>query len=221
VPATAFKPSNGVCTGPTPPLVGVPRGGRGPSTSTQQDANRRARVHTPRVPATMQRPGALAAAGALRRPYVGTGSNIKKRLGPPQAGRPVRAAHHRNVAPPGPPLAALNRANRTPRAVSLHRRCKTRQDTWRIKRTRKGQRLTGKAPSKTMGAKTEGTRDVDGCDDAGKGREGSQGKGLSLELRLPLSIPPKELGSLDYVLSLGHLRCPRTCMRSSPHGAAP
>ena len=81
--------------------------------------------------------------------------------------------------------------------------------------------MTGKAPSKTMGAKTEGTRDVDGCDDAGKGREGSQGKGLSLELRLPLSIPPKELGSLDYVLSLGHLRCPRTCMRSSPHGTAP
>jgi len=53
-----------------------------------------------------------------------------------------------------------------------------------------------------------------------KGREGSQGKRLYLELRLPLTIPPKELGSLDYVLSLGHLRCLRTCMRSSPHGAA-
>jgi len=53
-----------------------------------------------------------------------------------------------------------------------------------------------------------------------KGREGSQGKRLSLELRLPLTIPPKELGSLDYVLSLGHLRFLRTCMRSSPHGAA-
>ena len=66
--------------------------------------------------------------------------------------------------------------------------------------------MTGKAPPKTMGATTEGTRDVDGCDDGGNGREGSQGKRLSLELRLPLSIPPKELGSLDYILSLGHLR---------------
>jgi len=121
VPATAFIPSNGVCTGPTPPLVGVPRGGRGPSTGTQQAANRGARVHTPRVPATKQRPGALAAAGALRRPYVGTGSHIKTRPGPPQAGRPVRSHHNRNVAPPGPPPAALNPANQTPRAVPLHR----------------------------------------------------------------------------------------------------
>jgi len=72
-----------------------------------------------------------------------------------------------------------------------------------------------------MGATTEGTRDVDGCDDGRRGREGSQGKRLSLELRLPLSIPPKELGSLDYSLSLGHLRCHRTCMRPSLHGAAP
>jgi len=99
--------------------------------------------------------------------------------------------------------------------------CKTRQDTWRIKRTREGEQLAGKAPPNTMGAKTEGTLDVDGCDDGGKGREGSQGKRLSLELRLPLSIPRKELGPLDYILSLGHLRCPRTCMCSSPHGAAP
>jgi len=44
VPATAFTLSNGVCTGPTPPLVGVPRGGRGPSTGTQQAANRGASV---------------------------------------------------------------------------------------------------------------------------------------------------------------------------------
>jgi len=36
--------------------------------------------------------------------------------------------------------------------------------------------LAGKAPSKTMGATTDGPRDVDGCDDGGKGREGSQGK---------------------------------------------
>jgi len=57
-----------------------------------------------------------------------------------------------------------------------------------------------------MGATMEGTRDVDGCDDGGKGREGSQGKKLSLELWQPFSIPPKELGSLDYILSLGHLR---------------
>ena len=73
--------------------------------------------------------------------------------------------------------------------------------------------MTGKDPYKTMGATTEGTRDVDGCDDGEKGREGSQGKRLSLELRLPLLIPPKELGSLDYILSLGNLRCPRTCVR--------
>ena len=92
---------------------------------------------------------------------------------------------------------------------------------WHIKRAREGQQLPGKAPSKTMGATTEGTRDVDGCDDGGKDREGSQGKRLSLELRLPLSIPPKELGSVDYILSPGHLRFPRTCMRPSPHGEAP
>jgi len=54
-----------------------------------------------------------------------------------------------------------------------------------------------------------------------KGREGSQGKRLSLELRLPFAIPPKDLGSLDYILSLGHLRFLKTFMRSSPHGAAP
>jgi len=117
------------------------------------------------------------------------------------------------------------RANRQPESQKSRKprgatKCKTRQDTWRIKRTWEGQRLTGKAPPKTMGATTEGARDVDGCDDGGKGREGSQGKRLSLELRLPLSIPPKELGSLDCILSLGHLRCPRTCMRSSPHGEA-
>ena len=122
VPATAFIPSNGVCTGPTPPLVGVPREGRGPSTGTQQAANRGACVHTPRVPARKQRPGALAAAGALRRPYVGTRSNNKTRPGPPQASRPVGSHHNRNVAPPGPPPPALNPANQTPRAVPLHRR---------------------------------------------------------------------------------------------------
>ena len=72
--------------------------------------------------------------------------------------------------------------------------------------------MTGRAPSKSMGSTTEGTRDVDGCDDGGKCREGSQGKRLSFELRLPLSISPKELGSLDFILSPGHLRCPRICM---------
>ena len=102
--------------------MGVPREGRGASTGTQQAANRGACVHTPRVPARKQRPGALAAARALRRPYVGTGSNIKTRPGPPQAGRPVRSHHNRNVAPPGPTPAALNPANQTPRAVPLHRR---------------------------------------------------------------------------------------------------
>jgi len=99
--------------------------------------------------------------------------------------------------------------------------CKTRQDTWRIKRTRKRKRLTGKAPSRTIGTTTEGTRDVDGCDVGENVREVSQGKRLSLELRLPLSIPTKELGLLDYILSLGHRMCHRSCIRSSPHGAAP
>ena len=65
-----------------------------------------------------------------------------------------------------------------------------------------GATVDGEDPPKTMGETTEGTRDVDGCDDGGKGREGSQGKRLPLELRLPLSIPTKELGSLDYILSL-------------------
>ena len=72
--------------------------------------------------------------------------------------------------------------------------CETREDSWRIKRTREGKPLTGQAPSETMGVGTEGTRDVDGCDDGGKCREGSQGKSLSLEMRLLLSIPPKEPG---------------------------
>ena len=81
--------------------------------------------------------------------------------------------------------------------------------------------MTGKAPSETMGAPTEGTRYFYGCDDGGKGREGSLEKRLYLELRLPLSIPPKELGSLDYILCPGQLRCPRTCTHSSPHPAAP
>jgi len=50
---------------------------------------------------------------------------------------------------------------------------------------------------------------------------GHKRRGCLLELRLPLSIPPKELGSLDYILSPRHLRCPRTCMHSSPDRAAP
>ena len=54
--------------------------------------------------------------------------------------------------------------------------------------------MTGQAPSETMGLRTGGIRDVDGSDDGGKGREGSQGKRLSLELRLLLSIPPREPG---------------------------
>jgi len=122
VPATAFVPSNGVCTGPTPPLVGVPREGRGPSTGTQQADNRGARVHTPRVPATKQRPSALGVTGALRRPCVGAGSNIKTTTSPPQAGRPVKSDNNRNVAPPGPPPAARKPANQTPRALPPHRR---------------------------------------------------------------------------------------------------
>ena len=128
-----------------------------------------------------------------------------------------------NICPATQSIKAASRSRQVCGRESASRcsTCETRQGTWRIKRTREGQRLTGKAPPKTMGATTEGTRDDDGCDDGGKGREGSQGKRLSLELRLPLSIPPKELGSRDYILSLGHLRCPRTCMCSSPHGAAP
>jgi len=72
--------------------------------------------------ATKQRPSALAATGALRRPYVGTESNIKTTTGPPHAGRPVKSDNNRNVAPPGPPPAARNLANQTPRAVPPHRR---------------------------------------------------------------------------------------------------
>jgi len=81
--------------------------------------------------------------------------------------------------------------------------------------------VTRKTPYQTMGATTEGTRGIDGCDDGGKGQEGSQGKMLSLELRLPLSITLKELISLDYILSLGHVRCPRTCMHLPLPRAAP
>ena len=67
-----------------------------------------------------------------------------------------------------------------------HGGCKTRQDMWRIKRSRKEQRVTWKAPSKTMGATTEGTKGVHGCDDGGKGREESHGKRMSSKLRLPI-----------------------------------
>jgi len=70
----------------------------------------------------MQRSSALGATGALWRPYVGAGSNIKTRTGPPQAGRPFKSHNNRNVAPPGPPPAARNPANQTPRAVPPHLR---------------------------------------------------------------------------------------------------
>jgi len=51
--------------------------------------------------------------------------------------------------------------------------------------------------------------------------KGHKGKGCLSNRGCPLSITPKELGSLAYILSLGHLRFPRTCMCSSPHGVAP
>ena len=110
------------------------------------------------------------------------GSARTRAIGAPRPRRHRRAAA---VAPGGGRLRP-----RRPRRHLRGAACKTRHDTWRIKRTREGQRLTGKVPPKTMGATTEGTRDVDGCDDGGKDREGSQEKRLSLELRLPLSIPP-------------------------------
>jgi len=104
---------------PPPRSWASPERGREPSTGTQLADNREARVHTPRVPATKQRPSAT---GALRRPYVGAGSNIKTTTGPPQEGLPVISDNNRNVAPPGPPPAARNPANQTPRAVPPHRR---------------------------------------------------------------------------------------------------
>jgi len=149
VPATAFIPSNGVFTGPTPPLVGVPRGGRGHSTGIQQADIRRASVHNPRVPATKRRPSAVAPSGTLRCPYVGTDSNIKTTTDPPQTGRPVRSDNNRHLAPPGPPPAARNPANQTPRAGPPHRR---------------GPSLaTAKGPHDTM-------REVDASADSGQNR---------------------------------------------------
>ena len=79
-------------------------------------------MNTPRVPATNQSLSALATTGDLRRPYVGTCSNIKTMTGPPQAGRPVKSHNNRNVALPGPPPAARNPVNQAPRAVPPHRR---------------------------------------------------------------------------------------------------
>ena len=135
-----------------------------------------------------------------------------RRLSPPPATNP---AVDRNACP--------ENAHHRPRhnLPPVETPCKTRQDTWRINCTREKGRVPGKDPSMTMSATTEGTRDVDGCDDGEAGREWSKGKRSSLELRLPLSIPPKELGSLDYTLSPGHLRCPNTCMHSSQHLSAP
>jgi len=122
VPATAFIPSNGVGTGPTPPLVGVPSGGRGPSTGSQQAANSGARVHTLWVPAKNAEARRPSCYRALWSPYVGAGSNINTERGPAQAGRPVKSRNNRNLAPLGPPPAARNPANQTPRAVQPHRR---------------------------------------------------------------------------------------------------
>jgi len=79
----------------------------------------------------------------------------------------------------------------------------------------------GKAPSKRMGATTEALGMSMGTTTVEEGREGSRRKRWSLELRLPISIHPKEPALLDYILSLGHIRCPRTCIRSSTHGVAP
>jgi len=44
---------------------------------------------------------------------------------------------------------------------------------------------------------------------------------LSLELSAPLSIPTRELSVPDNVFYPGHLSCPGTQMRSSPHSEAP
>jgi len=71
-------------------------------------------------PNTNQRPDALSALGAPWRRYVGAGSNIKTNADPTTSeGRPVRTRHNRNVAPPGPPPAALMQPIRC-RARSHH-----------------------------------------------------------------------------------------------------
>ena len=54
-------------------------------------------------PPPTRRRSALTAGRALRRRYVGTGSNIKTKAGPTSKGRPVRTRQNRNVAPPDPP----------------------------------------------------------------------------------------------------------------------
>ena len=111
-------PSCGHPHGPTPP-PGVPEVG----------AEVRRRVPTqaptgrtrPRAqgPKTIPRPAALTAVRALRRRYVGAGSNIKTKAGPTSKGRPVRTRRNRNVAPPDPPPAAPIRPIRC-RARSHH-----------------------------------------------------------------------------------------------------
>jgi len=98
----SYLPLRGHPQGPTPP-PGVPEVG----------AEVRRRVPTqaltvrtrPRAqgPKTKPRPAALTAVRALRRRYVGAGSNIKTKAGHTSEGRPVRTRQNRNVAPPDPP----------------------------------------------------------------------------------------------------------------------
>ena len=59
-----------------------------------------------RGPTTKRTPAALTGARALRRHYVGTGSDIKTRTGRTSDCWLARTRHNRSVPPPGPPPAA-------------------------------------------------------------------------------------------------------------------
>jgi len=114
----SYLPSRGHPHGPTPPPsvpeVGAEVRRRVP---TQAPTGRtRPRAQGPK---TNQRPTALTAVRALRRRYVGAGSNIKAKAGPTSEGRPVRTRQNRNVAPPDPPPAAPTQPIRC-RARSHH-----------------------------------------------------------------------------------------------------
>ena len=114
----SYLPSRGHPHGPTPPPsvpeVGAEVRRRVP---TQAPTGRtRPRAQGPK---TNQRPTALTAVRALRRRYVGAGSNIKTKAGPTSEGRPVRTRQNRNVAPPDPPPAAPTQPIRC-RARSHH-----------------------------------------------------------------------------------------------------
>jgi len=117
----SYLPSRGHPHGPTPP-PGVPEVGA--------EVRRRVPTQAPtgrtrlraQGPKTNQRPAALTAVRALRRRYVGAGSNIKTKACPTSKGRPVRITSKSQRGAARSTTGGAHPANQVPRAVPPHRR---------------------------------------------------------------------------------------------------